>query len=93
MTTLHIQHGITDFTEWASAFNRFEDARRDAGVRAYRVQRPVDEPAYVVIELDFDTTEQANAYLEFLNRRVWADSPVLVGTPQTMVLEPAETRA
>ncbi len=88
MATLHIQHRITDFDTWATAFSRFADARRDAGVRGYRVQRPVDEPGYVVIDLDFDTTEQANAFLDFLNTTVWTNSPVLVGTPETMLLEP-----
>jgi hypothetical protein len=65
MATLHIEHRITDFDTWASAFNRFADARRDGGVRGYRVLRPVDEPAYVVIDLDFDSTGQANAFLDF----------------------------
>ena len=93
MATLHIEHHITDFDTWASGFNRFADARRDASVRAYSVRRPVDDPPYVVIDLDFDTTAQARAFLDFLTIKVWATSPVLVGTPQTMVLEPAETRA
>ena len=89
MATLHIEHRITDFDTWASAFNRFADARRDGGVRDYRVLRPIDEPAYVVIDLDFDSTGQANAFLDFLKTRVWVDAPALVGTPETMVLEPA----
>lgn len=69
MPTLHIQHGITDFDTWKSAFNRFADVRRDAGVRAERVQRPVDDPRYVVIDLDFDTTDEAEAFLVFLTPR------------------------
>ena len=62
MPTLHIQHPITDFETWASAFNRFADARRQAGVRAQRVQRPVDDPSFVVIDLDFDSTDEATAF-------------------------------
>lgn len=92
MTTLHIRHAITDFDTWASAFGRFAGARRDAGVRAHRVQRPVDDPAYVVIDLDFDTTDAAESFLGFLRTNVWgvpANSPGLGGTPETMILEPA----
>jgi hypothetical protein len=91
MTTLHIRHAITDFDTWASAFGRFADARIDAGVRAVRVQRPVDDPAYVVIDLDFDTTNEAESFREFLHSNVWIPgvSPALVGTPETMILEPA----
>ena len=46
MATLHIEHRITDFDIWSSAFDRFADVRRDAGFRAQRVQRPVDDPWY-----------------------------------------------
>ncbi len=92
MATLHIEHPITDFDTWTSAFNRFADVRREAGVRAQRVQRPVDDPMYVVIDLDFDTTDEAKAFLRFLNTKVWAireNAPALAGTPDTMILEPA----
>lgn len=91
MATLHIRHAITDFDTWASAFNRFAEARRDAGVRAHRVQRPVDDPAYLVIDLDFDTREAAESFRNFLRTNVWntGAAPALVGTPETMVLEPA----
>lgn len=97
MTTLHIEHPITDFDTWNAAFRRFDDARRGAGVRASRVLRPVGDPQYVVVDLDFDTAEQAQSFLQFLTTRVWAvpeSSPALAGTPRTAVLElvaPAST--
>ncbi|MGI8652227.1 MAG: hypothetical protein ACR2I7_05445 [Geodermatophilaceae bacterium] len=54
MPTLHIEHAISDFDLWRGAFERFEQYRTQAGVRAERIQRPVDDPQYVVIDLDFD---------------------------------------
>ena len=93
MTTLHIQHPVTDLDTWTSAFNRFADARRKAGVRAQRIQRPVDNPKFVVIDLDFDSTDDAAAFLSFLRATVWtssANSPALMGTPQTAILQLAE---
>ena len=69
MRTLHIEHPITDLETWVAAFSRFADARREAGVRAERVQRPVDNPSYVVIDLDFDTTEEAGGFLGFSRTR------------------------
>jgi hypothetical protein len=92
MTTLHIEHPITDFDAWSSAFLRFADARRSAGVRNHRVRRPIDDPRYVVIDLEFDTPEQARSFLQFLQTKVWGDrasSPALAGEPQTMLLETA----
>lgn len=92
MATLHIQHPITDFATWTEAFNRFGEARRNAGVQAQRVQRPVDNEKYVVIDLDFETAEKATAFLGFLRSTVWADagnSPGLAGKPEALVLEAA----
>lgn len=92
MATLHIQHPITNFDTWSAAFERFAEVRRDAGVRTHRVRRPIDDPNYVVIELDFDSARQAEGFLSFLKEKVWgnqANSPALAGDPQTMILEPA----
>jgi hypothetical protein len=91
VATLHIQHPITDLDTWTSAFNRFAEARRKAGVRAQRVQRPMDNPRFVVIDLDFDSTGEAQSFRAFLTTQVWANpenSPGLDGTPETMILEP-----
>lgn len=92
MPTLHIEHAISDFATWSAAFDRFAEARQHAGVQAHRVQRPVDDPKYVVIDLDFETTEAAAAFLEFLRTQVWANPanvPALAGVPEARILEPA----
>ena len=92
MPTLHIEHAITDFDTWVAAFRSFGDARRSAGVRQAHVRRPIDDRQFVVIDLDFDTREEANAFLNFLETVVWqnpANSPALKGVPRTMVLETA----
>ena len=90
MPTLHIEHSINDFDTWASAFNRFADARRQAGVRAQSVRRPVDDPNYVVIDLEFETTDEAAAFRRFLETHIWGiegNAPALVGSPETLILE------
>jgi hypothetical protein len=96
MPTLHIEHPITDFGAWGSAFARFAEARRQAGVREQRVQRPAGDPNYVVIDLDFGTRAEAETFLRFLQTQVWGvpgNAPALAGTPQTMILEPAPAAA
>jgi hypothetical protein len=68
------------------------EARRHAGVRAHRVNRPVDDDRYVVVELDFDDVASAESFLGFLKANVWsnaANSPALAGEPQTRIMEPA----
>ncbi len=91
MTTLHIEHPITDYDTWRIAFDRLADARRRAGVIAGRVSRPVDDPNYIVVNLDFDTAQHATAFLHFLETQVWASpaaAPALDGRPKTAILEP-----
>lgn len=93
MTTLHIEHAITDYATWKAAFDRFADARARAGVRAHRIQRPSDDPAYVLIDLDFPSQSEASDFLTFLRTRVWASAesaPALVGAPQTRILTTIE---
>ena len=92
MPTLHIEHSIVDFEIWSAAFGRFAEVRAKSGVLGHRVQRPVDDPNYVVIDLDFATAEAAERFLDLLHTKVWSSresSPALVGTPRTRILEPA----
>lgn len=93
MSTLHIEHPITDFATWKTAFDRFSDIRAKFGVRNHHVQQPIDDDHYVVIDLDFATTSEAVQFLEVLRTKVWSSpdsSPALVGTPQTTILEPVQ---
>ena len=91
MFTLSIEHAISDFPTWKQAFDRFGEAREKAGVLSHRIRRPVGDPHYVVIELDFEAQENAEGFRQFLQTVVWTNrdaSPALVGPPQTRVLEP-----
>src|SRR5258708_32099570 len=54
MAALRIQPPTTDFETWTAAFSRFREARRNAGVRAVRAQRPVDAERYVVVDRPLD---------------------------------------
>jgi hypothetical protein len=95
MTTLHIEHAISDYATWKAAFDRFAPARQQAGVRDHRVGRLVDDLNYVLIELDFDDVKQAAAFRTFLHSNVWAseqNAPALAGTPRTRITEPPATQ-
>lgn len=90
MATLHIEHPITDLDTWLGAFNGFAEARTKAGVRAQRVRQPDDDPRYIVVDLEFDTPEEARGFKEFLESVVWQSkdlSPGLDGVPSARVLD------
>jgi hypothetical protein len=90
MSTLHIEHRITDLGTWLNAFNSFAEARENAGVRAQRVRQPVGDSCYIVVDLEFDDTEAAHAFKDFLEGVVWQSkdlSPGLDGVPTARVLD------
>ncbi len=92
MVTLHIEHPITDYRTWRAAFDGFAQRRTDGGVRAARIAQPVDDQHYIVIDLDFATTEEAATFLAFLENTVWASAstaPALAGAPRTSILQAA----
>jgi hypothetical protein len=86
--TLHIEHSITDYPTWKAAFDRFADARTQAGVTAHRIRVEENDPRLIVIDLDFEASSLAHAFAAFLHHRVWGteNSPALVGAPRTRVL-------
>jgi hypothetical protein len=89
MTTLQVEHPISDFDVWKKAFEADPVRRRESGVRRYRVFRPVDDPHYVKIDLDFDNVDEAEAFRTAL-QQLWSSdraAPALAGTPQTRIVE------
>ena len=79
MSTLHIEHAITDFDVWLQAFSRFAGARQQAGVLAERIRRPLDDPLYVVVDLEFPDAVRAAGFLTFLEAERLVDAGQLAG--------------
>jgi hypothetical protein len=94
MPTLQLEHSIKDFAMWKAAFDRDPLDRRGLGVRRHRVFRPLDDPNYVVVELEFETESEAQAGGAAL-RKLWSSrqaAPALVGAPRVRIVETVEDR-
>ena len=92
MPTLMIEHAVPDFEGWKRAFDSDPVDRKGSGVRRYRVQRPVDDPNYVLIDLEFDTQGEAEALLAAM-REVWSRvQGTVVLDPHARIVETVETR-
>ena len=94
MPILSFEHAIKDFAMWKAAFDRDPIDRRKLGVRRHRVYRPLNDPAYVLGELEFATAEQAHACSAEL-QRLWTSrqaAPALAGAPTVRILEVVEER-
>lgn len=90
MYNLHIEHPVPDFENWKKAFDSDPVGRQKMGVQAYQIQRAVDNPNYVIIDLQFDTAQQAEALLSAM-RGVWTqvDGKVMMN-PQARIAEIVE---
>ena len=92
MYVVRIEHPVMDFEGWRKAFEKDPIGRQKAGVRAYRIMRPLDDPYYVMIDLEFDTLSQAEASLDAL-RDVWGRVQGKIMTnPQGRIVEAVEVK-
>ncbi|HET7539928.1 MAG TPA: hypothetical protein VFK05_08650 [Polyangiaceae bacterium] len=92
MSTLHIEHPISDFATWKAAFDRAAPLRANGHVRAHDIHQPVDDPAYVLVRLEFDDEVAARAFLGVLEQ-LWKKpeaTPALRGVPRARILERRE---
>ena len=88
---LQIEHAIGDFGAWKRAFDSDPLGRKKSGVRRYRILRPADNPSYVMIDLEFDGSKEAEAFAAAL-RRMWgtAEAQKVMQNPQLRIGELAE---
>lgn len=87
MLTVQIEHRIRDYDSWRAAFDHDPAGRESSGVRRYRVYRPIDDEQYIIVELDFDERERAEAFVDTM-RGIWkqVEGTVMTG-PQVRILD------
>ena len=93
MLTLRIEHQVADFDAWKQAFESDPVGRERSGVRRYSISRVVDDPNYVMIDLDFDSRSEADGLLAAM-RDVWGvvEPAGLVVGPQARIVQTVETK-
>jgi hypothetical protein len=90
MHTLRIEHRVQDYDRWKQIFDSDPADRKGSGVRAYRVMRAVDERDLVLIDLDFDTVEAAQA-MHHKMLGIWAGpGRAVMVSPTARVVESVE---
>lgn len=91
MYILRIEHPVPDFDGWKKAFDSDPVGREKSGVCRYQVLRPIDDPNYVMIDLEFDSARQAEALLAAM-RVVWSRvEGTIMMNPQARIVEAVET--
>lgn len=91
MHVLRIEHAIPSFAGWKKVFDDDPLGRRKLGVTRYRIMRPVDDEAYVIVDLEFGSQADAEAMLTRL-REMW-DGLAWMKEPQARIVEVVEDRS
>ncbi len=93
MTTVHIHHEVRDFEAWKRAFDRDPLRRGRGGVSRHVMYRVAAKPNLVIIHLEFEKREDAEAYLLELERMLPSVSDAIgfgAEAPQAWLLEEVE---
>jgi len=91
---LQIEHPVRDFETWKAIFDGGQERREVGRVRRYHLYRPVDDPNYIAVDLEFDSRVDAEAFklgLEELWRSPQA-TPLLGGSPRARIVDIVERK-
>jgi len=93
MPILQVDHGVRDFDTWKQAFDSDPVGRKAGGVRRHRIVRATDDPNYVIIELEFDTLDEAESFREKLTE-MWSTAGPRLGLerPSARVVDVVERK-
>ena len=86
MPILRIEHPVPNFDGWKAAFDS------DPAGRRYQILRSMDDPNYVMIDLEFDNKNEADALLAAM-REVWGRvEGTIMCNPQAHIVEIVESK-
>lgn len=90
---LRIEHTTHNFDAWKKMFDSDPLGRKKSGVRRYRVLRPTDDPNYVMIDLEFDTSSAAESFRSALNN-MWRnpEAQKVMLNPKLRIVQTVENK-
>jgi hypothetical protein len=90
MPIVRIEHGVPNFEKWKQAFDSDPADRKGSGVRRYEVLRGRDDPNYVMIDLEFDSMGEADAFLRNMERIWGGPGKAVMQNPRARVADRVE---
>jgi cytidylate kinase len=90
---VRIEHSVPDFNSWKKAFDNDPVGREKSRVRRYRIMRPVDNPNYAMVDLEFDTSSDAETFRTSI-LSLWrsAEAKGIIAKPQLRIVESVESK-
>ncbi len=93
MHTLQIEHSVESYEAWKATFDSDPLGRAREGVISYRIYQPLDDPKYVVVDLVFEDSIDAEAFHVML-RDLWksAEQEGLIAEVRARILKEVEAQ-
>jgi hypothetical protein len=92
MFIVQIEHPVPNFEAWKKAFDSDPVGRERSGVRRYKVLRPIDNPNYSMVDLEFDSSSEVEAFLAAM-REVWSRvEGKIIENPRVRIVEVVESK-
>ncbi len=63
MTTVLVQHRVSDYTAWKAVYEGINDLLVESGVRRHEVKQLVEDPNMVVVSHEFDGIDDARRFV------------------------------
>lgn len=92
MQTILVKHTVKDYDTWKTHFDDHGEMRAEYGGRGYRLFRTPEDANELVIELDWDSAENAKSFLEDSDVRDVMTEAGVVGEPEITFLEEIESK-
>ncbi len=93
MAILRIEHTVLDFESWKkNGFDSDPLGRKASGVVRYRISQAIDDSKYVLIDLEFESVNEAEIMLGKL-KTLWANVGDSFGwkeSPRTRIINVVE---
>jgi hypothetical protein len=92
MFIVQIEHPVPNFDAWKKAFDSDPVGRERSGVRRYKVLRPIDNQNYSMVDLEFDSSSEVEAFLAAM-REVWSRvEGAIIENPRVRIVEVVESK-
>ncbi len=92
MIILRIEHEVMNFDGWKKAFDSDPIDRKKSGVKRYHIYQPIDDPKYVIIDLEFDNLSNAQTTQKALQNMMTKVVGQLIIAPSIKILNELESK-
>src|SRR5690606_6996835 len=87
MVIVRIEHAVPDFAKWKQMFDSDPADRKGSGVGRYQILRSHEDPDYVLIDLEFNSIDEAEAFVRKMQQLWGGPGKAVMQHPRATIAE------